>query len=150
MVQTPAEPGQDGVAPLDDTPGYYFADLRASFEHRLLEVHDARGERGIAVARSSADARSRELDLLDACLDEDEDHALLPALALSLARDFRADRVRIPARCGPAIERSRLASRMFVTRERRTFVRPGPDASRLTAALGELVSDYCDGDTPYL
>jgi GNAT superfamily N-acetyltransferase len=135
---------------LDDTRGYQFADYRDRFEHRLLEIHGHRGAAGVVALRLVDRNGLRSVDVLDAHLEDDAHPAQLLSLAVTTARGMRADRLRVPERCGHAIERSRIASALFTRRERRTFVRPAPGAHALREALSDLTLDFCDGDAAFV
>ena len=134
---------------LEDTPGYYFDDLREDAKHLLVELHDGQCVRGFAVLWLVTRRGVRDVHLLDHHLDDPTDVALLPSVVLEHAREYRADRIYLPESCSAAIAASPLARRLFSRQERPTYLRPERKTSALRNALPELSLDYCDGDIPF-
>ena len=132
---------------LEELPGYRFDDFREDAGYRLLEIHDERGAQGFALLSLTTTRGVREVRLLDHHLRDVADAPrLLPSIVLDHAAHYGAERVVLPESCRPAIGGASLPRRLFETRRRRTWVRPGRAAAALRTLLPDLKLDYCDGD----
>ncbi|MHC4470899.1 MAG: hypothetical protein ACYS99_08025, partial [Planctomycetota bacterium] len=134
--------------PAERTHGFFFDDLRESFEYRLLDIEDPenRRSRGFAILWLFGFRGIRELHVLDHHFHDPADAGILASLALEHAISFLPDRVFLPAECRSRIESSRLARRLFEERERTSHLLHRIEDHETFSGLS---ATYADGDIAF-
>jgi hypothetical protein len=128
-----------------DVDGYHFSRVRERFA--FIPMQAPGGDFLLSASRHRGRAQVKVLDLF---FERPEGAAAVLPAALAAAQRFAADRIDFPAGLPRLPALPAWYRRRIKARRRLTLYRPArPDSPLAAAAAGELLLDYCDGDTAF-
>ena len=136
---------------IKDMPGYYFSDVREIFRYIAIEISSpAEGlPEGFLVLSISHKKEKTRVKILDFQFNNPSDGEIAVYLALKYAKVFLADRIEYPCSLEIYFKKT-IGFKKLIKKQRRLYMfYPGSSPSPLSAYIGKIVFDYCDGDTAF-
>ncbi|RJQ58120.1 MAG: hypothetical protein C4530_11275 [Desulfobacteraceae bacterium] len=135
----------------DGTAHYYFTEQREIFKYFAFEFYGkgAKNPSGHLVLSVSGTGRATTVKILDHATGTASAGLQAIFTALTVARDYLADRVDIPTGLIDAFPHRNSAGFLMKAQTRPYFAHPADADSPLAKSIGRLRFQYFDGDTPF-
>ena len=136
---------------IKDMPGYYFSEVRDIFRYIALEISSpAEGlPKGFLVLSISHKKEKTRVKILDLHFNNPSDGEMAVYLALKYAKVFLADRIEYPCSLDIYFKKT-IGYKKLIKKQRRLYMfYPASSPSTLSAYIGRIAYNYCDGDTAF-
>jgi GNAT superfamily N-acetyltransferase len=135
----------------DGAAHYYFTEQREIFKYFAFEFYGkgAKNPSGYLVLSVSGTGRATTIKILDHATGSAAAGLQAILITLTVARDYLADRVDIPAGLIDAFPHRNSAGFLMKARTRPYYAHPADADSPLAKSIGRLRFQYFDGDTPF-
>ena len=134
-----------------DMPNYYFSDVREIFRYIAIEISSP-GEglpKGFLVLSISHKKEKTRVKILDFHFHNSADCEVAVYLALKYAKAFLADRIEYPDSLETYFKKT-IRFKKLIKKQRRLYIfYPASSHSPITAYIGRITFNYCDGDTAF-
>lgn len=136
---------------IKDMPGYYFSEVRDIFRYIAIEISSpAEGlPKGFLVLSISHKKEKTRVKILDFHFNNPSDGEMAVYLALKYAKVFLADRIEYPCSLKIYFKKT-IGFKKLIKKQRRLYMfYPASSPSPLSAYIGKIAFNYCDGDTAF-